>query len=276
MEVRAEFAKFYDVEADALVVTIYEGEKAVEGALKELDERTGGIVSEMLGSDEMRGKLGNMVFVHRPGNLRAGRLLLVGAGKREEFSLDTIRKVAGSAARFLRGKGARSMAVLRRSQLDIGKSAQAAVEGVLLGLFEPDMYKTENREERRIDELVLVAAAAGSDDELAGGVERGRIIGEAVNLARELSNEPSSTLTPSELAERAKETAGDVADKADPVVDKAADTAGQGWDKSTEAAGDVVDAAKDKVSDLTDRSGDAADEAAETAQDSTGSGPSAA
>ena len=49
MEVRAEFAKFYDVEADALVVTIYQGEKADEGALKELDERTGGIVSEMLG-----------------------------------------------------------------------------------------------------------------------------------------------------------------------------------------------------------------------------------
>ncbi len=207
MEVRAEFAKFYDVEADALVVTIYEGEKADDGALKELDERTGGIVSEMLGTDEMRGKQNDTVYIYRPGKIRAERLLLVGAGKREDFSLDTIRKVTGSAARFLRGKGARSMAILRRSQLEIGNSAQAAVEGVLLGLFEPDMYKTENKEERRIDELILLAAAAGSEDALAQGVERGRIIGEAVNFARELSNEPSSTLTPTELAERAKETA---------------------------------------------------------------------
>jgi len=207
MEVRAEFGKFYDVEADALVVTIYEGEKADDGALKELNERTGGIVSEMIGTDEMRGKQGDTVYVYRPGSLRAQRLLLVGAGKREEFSLDTIRKVTGSAARFLRSKGVRSMAILRRSALDIGNSAQAAVEGVLLGLFEPDMYKTEKKEERRIDELVLVAAATGSEDALARGVERGRIIGEAVNLARELSNEPSSALTPSELAERAKETA---------------------------------------------------------------------
>jgi leucyl aminopeptidase len=207
MEVRAEFAKFYDVEADALVVTIYEGEKADDGALKELDERTGGIVSEMLGTDEMRGKQNDTVYIYKPKNVRAQRLLLVGAGKREDFSLDTIRKVAGSAARFLRGKGARSMAILRRSQLEIGNSAQAAVEGVLLGLFEPDMYKTENKEERRIDELILLAAAPGSEDALAHGVERGRIIGEAVNFARELSNEPSSTLTPTELAERAKETA---------------------------------------------------------------------
>lgn len=207
MEVKAEFEKFYDVETDALVITIYEGEKADDGALKEIDERTGGMVSEMLGTDEMRGKQGDMVYIYRPGNIRARRLLLVGAGKREEFSLDGVRRMAGSAARFLRSKGARSMAILRRSQLDLGKSAQAATEGALIGLFEPDMYKTENKEERRIDELVLLSAASGSEDELARGVERGRIIAEAVNMARELSNEPSNTLTPSELAERAKETA---------------------------------------------------------------------
>ncbi|HET9530475.1 MAG TPA: leucyl aminopeptidase [Blastocatellia bacterium] len=207
MEVRAEFSKFYDVEADALVVMIYEGERADEGALKELDARAGGVLNDLIGSDEMRGKQGDMVYIYRPGNLRARRLLLVGAGKREDFSLDTIRRMAGSAARYLRSKGARSMAVLRRSQLDLGKSAQAAVEGALIGLFEPDMYKTENKEERYIEELILVAAHSGSEDALAEGVECGRIIGEAVNFARELSNEPSSTLTPSELAERARETA---------------------------------------------------------------------
>jgi leucyl aminopeptidase len=207
MDVRAEFGKFYDVEADALVVTIYEGEGADEGSLKEIDERAGGILKDLIGSDEMRGKQGDMVYIYRPGSLRARRLLLVGAGKREDFSLDTVRKVSGSAARHLRSKGVRSMAILRRSQLDLGKSAQAAVEGALIGLFEPDMYKTENKEERYIDELILVAAQSGSEDALAEGVECGRIIGEAVNFARELSNEPSSSLTPSELAERARETA---------------------------------------------------------------------
>jgi leucyl aminopeptidase len=69
------------------------------------------------------------------------------------------------------------------------------------------MYKTESKEERRIDELILCAAAPVPNDALANGVSRGRIIGDAVNTARELINEPSSTLTPTELAERAKETA---------------------------------------------------------------------
>lgn len=207
MEVRAEFEKFYEVEADALIVTIYEGERADEGVLKELDDLTGGVLKELLGTDEMRGKQGDMAYIHQPGKIKARRLLLVGGGKREDFSFDTVRRVSGTAARFLRSKGARSMAVLRRSQLDLEGSAQSAVEGALLALFEPDMYKTENKEERRIEELILVAAQSGTEQALASGVERGRIIAEAVNMARELSNEPSSTLTPSELAERARETA---------------------------------------------------------------------
>jgi leucyl aminopeptidase len=207
MEVRAANEKFHEVDADALVVTVYEGETAQEGALKELNERTNGIVAEILQSDEMRGKQGETVYLYRPGNIRARRLVLVGAGKREDFSFDTIRRVTGSAARYLRSKGVRSMAILRRSQLDIESSAQAAVEGALIGLFEPDMYKTENKEERRIDELILVTVSTDLNPALAKGVERGRIIGEAVNFARGLSNEPSSVLTPTELAERAREVA---------------------------------------------------------------------
>lgn len=207
MDVRADYSKFYEVETDALVVMIYEGETTDEGALKELDERTGGIISEMVGTDEMRGKQGDMIFVYRPGNIRAKRLLLIGAGKREDVNFETIRKVAGTATRFLRSKGARSIATLRRSQLDLERSVQAFVEGALMGLFEPDMYKTENKEERRIDEIIIVTSAEGAEDALAKGVERGHIIAEAVNLARELSNEPSSTLTPTELAERSREVA---------------------------------------------------------------------
>ena len=73
------------------------------------------------------------------------------------------------------------------------------------------------------------------------------------------------------LLGRTKETAGDVADKAAPVVDKAQDAAGDAWDKAGDAAGDAVDEAKDAVSDLTHRG----DEAAESAEPGPGSGGSA-
>src|SRR5262249_49641426 len=134
-------------------------------------------------------------------------LLLVGAGKADEFSIDSVSRYAATAARYLRSKGVRSMALLRRSRLDLELSAQAAVEGVVMGLFEPDQYKTRDRDERQIDRLVLVASEPGSEEAMARGINRGRIIGEAVNFARGLSNEPSCVLTPTELAQRARQTA---------------------------------------------------------------------
>ena len=70
---------------------------------------------------------------------------------------------------------------------------------------------------------------------------------------------------------RAKDTAGDVADKAAPVVDEAQDSAAHAWDKATEVAGEM----KDTVSELTHRGEDAAD-AAEPGPETTGSSPTAA
>jgi uncharacterized protein YjbJ (UPF0337 family) len=73
------------------------------------------------------------------------------------------------------------------------------------------------------------------------------------------------------LLGRTKETAGEAADKAAPVVDKAQDAAGDARDKAGDAAGDAGDEAKDAVSDLTHRG----DEAAESAEPGPGTGGSA-
>ncbi len=207
MDVRADAGKFYEVETDALVVLVFEGEEPSAGVLGEVDDKTNGLVSELLGSDELRGKSGDMVYVYRPGSLKARRLLLVGAGKRDDFDFESVRQVSGAAARYLRSKGAKSMAILRRSQLDIVRSAEAVVEGVLLGLFEGDTYRTNDREERHIETLILCTVGGGETADLERGITRGRILAESTNFARELVNEPSNSMTPTILAERAREMA---------------------------------------------------------------------
>jgi hypothetical protein len=77
---------------------------------------------------------------------------------------------------------------------------------------------------------------------------------------------------------RTKETAGDAADKAAPVVDKAEDAAGDAWDKAGDVAHHAVDEAKDTASDLTHRGDEPAEatDAAEPGPDKTGSTPPAA
>src|SRR5438309_2350644 len=75
-----------------------------------------------------------------------------------------------------------------------------------MGLFEPDKYRTKDKEKRELARLVV--AVEGADEKvLKRGAERGRIIGESVNFARDLANEPGVFMTPTILAERAKEIA---------------------------------------------------------------------
>ena len=56
-------------------------------------------------------------------------------------------------------------------------------------------------------EQSFVFAGQGQDAGLQAAVERGRVLGESCNLARELCNEPANVLTPSVFAERGAEIA---------------------------------------------------------------------
>jgi len=84
--------------------------------------------------------------------------------------------------------------------------AAAAVEGALMGLFEPDKYRTVEKEERQIERLTLIASGA-DEGALKRGAERGRVVGESVNFTRDLANEPGAYMTPTIMAERAREIA---------------------------------------------------------------------
>jgi leucyl aminopeptidase len=204
MEINAVARKhFSEIVCDALVFDVFEGEKPEGGVLAELDKRSGGVITSLIESGEFSGKSGESAYLHNPGDLKARRLLLLGAGKSDEFNTDVVRKMAGTAARMLRGKKAHSIAFLRRSQLPIGESAQAATEGALLALFDPDKYQTSDKTESHLETIIFVATE-GDADELDRGIRRGRIIAEATNFAREVVNEPSNIMTPTELARRAE------------------------------------------------------------------------
>ncbi len=207
MEVKADARKFYEIECDALVVGVYEGEKPEESnALAELDKRSGGVITSLIENGELSGKSGEVVYLHNPGDIAAKRLLLLGAGKLADYNTDVVRRVAGTAARFLRSKNVRTFSFLRRSQIPLGDAVQAGVEGAVLSLWDANKYQTSDKEEKIIEQLI-VATVEGDSQELAKGVERGQVLAEAANLAREIINEPSNIMTPTELARQAEEVA---------------------------------------------------------------------
>jgi leucyl aminopeptidase len=219
MEVKADTRQFYEIECDALVVAVFEGEKPAEGVLAEINKRSNGVLTSLNETGEFTGKSGESAYVHNPGDMKARRLLLLGAGKKEDFSNEAARKMAGTAARALRGKKARNFAFLRRSELPIGESAQAVTEGALISLFDPDKYHTSDKTDNQLESMTLVVADADLDA-VKRSIERGRVIAEAVNFAREIINEPANVINPTELARRAEEVAKDYGLELD-VLDEA-------------------------------------------------------
>jgi len=208
MEVQTSAGRYQEQDVQALAVAVFKDEKADEGILKELDEAAGGVVKSVIESEELKGKEGEIVYVHLAsgGGLRAQRLLLVGVGERDDYNPAQISQLAGTVARFLRGKNVKTIGLVARAEKDAEKMAAAAAEGATMGLFEPDKYRTIDKEERVIEKFIIIAE--GADEEtLKRSAERGRIIGESVNFTRDLANEPGAYMTPTNMAERAREIA---------------------------------------------------------------------
>jgi leucyl aminopeptidase len=164
--------------------------------------------AEVIASGEVTGKMLETTLVHRPGPLKAKRLLLVGGGKAKSFSAFELRRLAGAAARALKPKGIRSFAFLTpENTIPAEIAVKSVVEGGFVGDFDPDTYKSD-RKDQRLDTMTVVAR--GDFAKLQQAMEEGSVVGESQNFTRELVNEPSNRMTPTILADRARKMAQEV------------------------------------------------------------------
>lgn len=199
----------YHVAADVLILPVFEDETTATHDLALIDEAAGGVLGQVIGTDEMKGKPGQFALVRVPAGLGARRVLLAGAGKPESFTSGAMRKLIGAAVRGHGRKGVAGMAfVARPTAAASAELGQAAAEGALIAAFAVDSYRTEDRDPVTAESLTVIAP----ETEVAAfqsGLERGQIIGESVNVTRHLVNEPGNVITPTRLAHHAQEVANE-------------------------------------------------------------------
>ena len=197
-----------DTKSQAIILTLFEDSKKLTGLALEIDKISGGLISELISNGDFEGKPSQISVVYTRGTLPAKRIALVGLGKQKEFNLEKLRTAFASVMRHLRSINVKEAATSINLSLLPGKKEQvveAAVEGALLGLYQYTPYKTVDREDlKEMGELNIVADVKDYSL-IESAVKKARIISDAVYFARDLVSAPSNEMTPSIMAQKARD-----------------------------------------------------------------------
>ncbi len=207
-----------EIEADVLVVNLFEGVTAPTGAAGAVDSALDGLISELISDSEICGLEGELLLIHTPNsaypNFKPSRVLVAGLGSSENFNVDNVREISAGVIRKLREVGVKNAATIVHGAgigtLDASLCAQAVVEGTLLGAYRFLKYRTTDINRKPdVAQLTIVESEAEKISSIQHGVDRGVAYSEAEILARDLVNEPANKLSPADLAETAVRVAAE-------------------------------------------------------------------
>ncbi|MBN2284410.1 MAG: leucyl aminopeptidase [Deltaproteobacteria bacterium] len=196
------------IDCPVVLAFLFEDAAGPEGAAAVIDSECRGMVKRVLDRGDFKGTLNETLLLFTETMIPAPRVLLVGMGKKEDFTRDRLRAVFAGAARAVRGFRIREFAAsldLGTSALSPAELAESAIEGTLLGLYRYTAHKTQNDKERTdIERLVIVDDKSRSLKDIRDSIGRAEIISRAVLLVRDLVSAPGNELTPQALAAAAE------------------------------------------------------------------------
>jgi len=213
IEVTARKAMSDQCKSDMLCVGIFSESNKPDKILKQLDDKLGGSIENVIKLGDFKGKESSSVVIYTNGKIAAERVMLVGLGDKKKATLDTIRKAASHAALKAVASKAKTMAIALHSafgrKFDFVKCGQVLAEGIYFGSYRYDEFMTKDDDNGRSESISaeLVDNDTAVVRKLKKGSDIGSAIGQAQNLARTLANRPPNVMYPEKLAEQAKKIA---------------------------------------------------------------------
>ncbi len=206
MDIKVRTGNIAEQDLDAVVVNLFDGVKSPGGATGAVDTALEGAIKALIEDGEITGKRGELTLIHSLGKITPKRVLVAGLGAAQSLDLDGIRSVSAASARRLRSIGVKRAATITHGAgiggIDPKEAAQALAEGIVMGLYRFDKYKSDS-DASNLDELDIVEFDGSKVEAMQDGVNTGVVIADAVNLCRDMANEPANTMTPSHMAEQA-------------------------------------------------------------------------
>jgi len=215
MEINVVIADCTEHPTPLLVVQIFEGESELAGPAAKVDGMMGGLISDVVRRGDFKGREGQtQVLYPRQGEIAAERVLLVGLGKRDDLDPERLRKAAATSVKSAARLGVDAFAtVIHHAErveesLPVSAAARAVAEGMLLGSFVFDEFKTGDSEtpaSRKPAVAEILEKVEQKATEIGIGVRIGSALARGESLARRLGNMPGNVATPTYLGECARE-----------------------------------------------------------------------
>jgi leucyl aminopeptidase len=202
--------KLAETKTQALILALCEGEKKLSEAAASVDQKTGGLLSDILKSGDFEAKPSQVSVIYTRGGLPAQRVALVGLGKKSELNLEKIRNAFAKVMQHLRGLNIKDAATaidwnLLPDQKE--KIIAAVAEGAVLGQYQYTPYKTIGRDELKEMRQLEIVAEPKNYSVILGEIQKTKIITDAVYFARNLISAPANEMTPSIMAAHAQKIA---------------------------------------------------------------------
>ena len=193
---------------DAVVIPLLEGRKLTESG-KTLQKESGKALGSLLRKFDLSGAFGESATLYDVEGTHTQRVILLGTGEEKQLTLQKLRSVSAKVARNLETIGARDISLhlseLAARNTTVAERVQAIAEGVWLGLYSFEKYKTKQKKSERALRSVTIMVTSRRDLECAAtALSRAKAVAIGTNFARDLANEPGNICTPEYLGEQAK------------------------------------------------------------------------
>lgn len=158
-----------------------------------VNEKIGGTIGRLIEENRFKGKLNETVCIQVVVGIAAKDVVLVGLGKKGDWSPKSAYQGAGSAARKIAAEKVSKVAFY----FPEGNLADA-VCGAMTGCVGQDIFKAE-KDLNPFDEIIFA-----SED--TADLQKGMVLGESVNLTRRVVNLPPNALYPGSFLKIIEET----------------------------------------------------------------------
>lgn len=205
----------HKISSDIVLVFTFQEEKNNHSSyipsvgFTQLDKALKGQLASCVQAEFFHGKLGESVTFFTSNKIVPTKIVVLGLGKKSEFVLNDLRSSIGKFVQNIKNK-VNSLAISlpeNLTDLSLEDLTKVVVEAVKLGAYEFAKYKEKQKEERKLETVILATGEQIERKQLQKVIEEAELYAQATILARDLVNEQSSIATPTYLAQIAQDIA---------------------------------------------------------------------